>query len=96
MTPSPVRLPDAATLNAVLARLDPASVDAGLAPALAAAFPGFDFNLAQVDDEYWRDTRTVIQPDGTPPRYGTPRRRIPAFLAWGGTAPIDGAVTSGG
>jgi 3'(2'), 5'-bisphosphate nucleotidase len=39
---------------------------------------------------------SVIQPDGTPPRYGTPRRRIPAFLAWGGTAPIDGAVTSGG
>ncbi|HUZ33164.1 MAG TPA: 3'(2'),5'-bisphosphate nucleotidase CysQ [Xanthobacteraceae bacterium] len=38
---------------------------------------------------------SVIQPDGAPPRYGTPRREIPAFLAWGGPAPIDGAVTSG-
>ncbi len=65
MTPSPVRLPDAATLNAVLARLNPASVDADLVPALAAAFPGFDFSLSQVDDAYWRDTRTVIRPDGT-------------------------------
>ena len=33
--------------------------------ALAAAFPGFDFSRAPVDDDYWRDTRSVIRPDGT-------------------------------
>jgi hypothetical protein len=33
--PSPVRLPDVASIEAVLARLDPASVDADIIPALA-------------------------------------------------------------
>jgi hypothetical protein len=65
MTLSPVRLPDSASLQTVLARLDAASADADLVPALAAVFPGFAFNLAHVDDEYWRDTRSVIRPDGT-------------------------------
>jgi hypothetical protein len=65
MTAPPVRLPDAASLEAVLAGLDAANADANLVPALAAAFPGFDFSLAQVDDDYWRDTRAVIRPDGS-------------------------------
>ena len=49
----------------VLARLDPALADTDLVPALAAAFPGFDFSRAPVDEDYWRDTRSVIRPDGT-------------------------------
>jgi hypothetical protein len=77
MTPSPVRLPDAASLQAALAKLDPAY--AALVPALAAAFPGFDFSLAHVDDDYWRDTRTVIRPDGT--RLGELRPWMTAALA---------------
>jgi len=45
--------------------LDPAWADTDLVPALAAAFPGFDFSRAPVDEDYWRDTRSVIRPDGT-------------------------------
>jgi 3'(2'), 5'-bisphosphate nucleotidase len=37
---------------------------------------------------------SVIQPGGAPPRYGTPQRKIPAFLAWGGPASINGAIKS--
>ncbi|CAH1696107.1 conserved hypothetical protein [Hyphomicrobiales bacterium] len=66
MTLPPIRLPDAVSLQAVLAGLDPGSADADLVPALAAAFSGFDFSVARVDDDYWRDTRSVIRPDGTP------------------------------
>ena len=40
---SPTRLPDAASLEAVLAGLDSAAADADLVPALARAFPGFEF-----------------------------------------------------
>lgn len=79
MTPPPARLPDSASLQAVLAGLDPASVDADLVPALAAAFRGFDFSLAQVDDEYWRDARSVIRSDGT--RVGELRPWMMAELA---------------
>lgn len=79
MTPLPVRLPDAASLETVLAGLEPASADADLVPALAAAFPGFDFSLVQIDDEYWRDTRSVIRPDGT--RVGELRPWMTAELA---------------
>lgn len=79
MMPPPARLPDSASLHAVLASLDPASVDADLVPALAAAFPGFDFSLVQLDDEYWRDTRSVIRPDGT--RVGELRPWMTAELA---------------
>lgn len=63
MTPPRVRLPDSASIQAGLAGLDPASVDADLVPALAAAFRGFDFSLAHVEDDYWRDTCSVIRPD---------------------------------
>ncbi|MDF2119288.1 hypothetical protein PY365_27365 [Roseiarcaceae bacterium H3SJ34-1] len=62
---TPARLPDAASLETVLAGLDPAAADADLIPALAAAFPGFDFGIAPIDDDYWRDTRSVLRPDGT-------------------------------
>src|SRR5215471_1944529 len=62
---SPVRLPDVASIEAVLARLDPVSVDADTISALAAVFPGFDFSLGLVNDHYRRDSRSVIRPDGT-------------------------------
>ena len=79
MTSSATRLPDAASLATFLDGLDTASVDQALVPALAAAFPGFDFSLARIDDEYWRDTRTVIRPDGT--RGGELRPWMTAELA---------------
>ncbi len=69
MPQTPIRLPDAATVEIVLKKLDPASADADLAPALSAAFPGFVFSIAPVDDFYWRGAdRTVIGPEG--PRLG--------------------------
>ena len=46
------------SIEAVLADLDPASVDDGLAPALARAFPRFQFSLARIDDSVlsrWAD-----------------------------------------
>ncbi|MCC8977047.1 hypothetical protein [Bradyrhizobium brasilense] len=76
---APVRLPDAASLETVLAGLDPVSADAELIPTLAAAFPGFDFSIAHLDDDYWRDTRAVIRPDGT--RIGELRSWMTAELA---------------
>ena len=56
---APARLPDAASLETVLAGLDRASADTDLVPALNAAFPGFAFGIAPIDDDYWRDTRSV-------------------------------------
>jgi 3'(2'), 5'-bisphosphate nucleotidase len=38
---------------------------------------------------------SVIDPDGEDLIYGTPGSRIPAFLAWGGPAPTEGALKSG-
>ncbi len=65
MSETPIRLPDAATVEAVLQSLDPGSADVDLAPALSAAFPGFAFSTAVVDDFYWRgDARTVLTADG--------------------------------
>ena len=60
---SPTRLPDAASLEAVLAGLDPAAADADLVPALARAFPGFEFSVARIDDDSRHDSRSVIRPD---------------------------------
>lgn len=74
---TPARLPDAASLETVLAGLDPASADADLIPALAAA--GFAFGLAPIDDDYWRDTRSVLRPDGT--RLGELRPWMTAEIA---------------
>lgn len=75
---SPARLPDAASLGTILGSLDPAVADSALTPALAKAFPGFDFNLARIDDDYWRDTRSVIRPDGS--RVGDLRQFMMAEL----------------
>ena len=48
-----VSLPDAASVEAILAGLDPACADADLVPALAGAFPGFAFRIARIDDDCW-------------------------------------------
>lgn len=76
---APARLPDAASLETVLAGLDPASADSDLVPALNAAFPGFEFGVTPIDDDYWRDTRSVLRPDGT--RLGELRPWMTAELA---------------
>lgn len=67
-----------------MADLDPASADDALVPALAHAFPGFQFSVARIDDDYWRDTRSVIRPDGT--RIGELRPWMTAALAKDGGA----------
>lgn len=79
MNASPLRLPDAGSIEAILADLDPASADDDLVLVLARAFPGFEFTLAPIDDDYWRDTRSVIRPDGT--RIGELRPWMTAELA---------------
>jgi hypothetical protein len=80
MTAEPVRLPDAATVEAVLATLDPATADAELASALSTAFPGFAFSTAAIDHFYWRgDARTVLSPDGS--RLGDHRALVERELA---------------
>jgi hypothetical protein len=84
MNASPLRLPDAGSIEAVLADLDPASADDDLVPALAHAFEGFQFSVARIDDDYWRDTRSVIRPDGT--RIGELRPWMAAELAKDGGA----------
>ena len=76
---TPARLPDAASLETVMAGLDPASADTDMVPALNAAFPGFAFDLAPIDDDYWRDTRSILQPDGT--RLGELRPWMTAEIA---------------
>ena len=60
---APTRLPDAASLEAVLAGLDSAAADADLVPALVRAFPGFEFSVARIDDDSRHDSRSVIRPD---------------------------------
>ena len=60
---SPTRLPDAVSLEAALAGLDPAAADADLVPALARAFPGFELNVARIDDDSRHDSHSVIRPD---------------------------------
>jgi hypothetical protein len=76
---SPTRLPDVATIETVLRGLEPASADHDLIPALVQAFPEFEFTVAKIDDEYWRDVRSVIRPDGT--RLGELRPWMTAELA---------------
>ncbi|MER9681518.1 hypothetical protein NKJ50_30585 [Mesorhizobium sp. M0115] len=61
---------------------------AHLAPALANAFPGFDFTTAAIDDFYWRDdARTVLSPSGT--RIGDHRAWVERELA-----DLDGDLTA--
>jgi hypothetical protein len=61
---SPTILPDVAAIETVLRGLEPASADHDLIPALVQAFPKFEFTVAKIDDDYWRDLRSVIRPDG--------------------------------
>ncbi len=79
MTSEPIRLPAATAVEAVLAALDPQAADAELVPALSHAFPGFAFTAATLDDAYWRDTRTVLGPDGS--RLGDHRDWVERELA---------------
>ena len=61
----PMRLPDPASIEAVLARLPAGADEAALAAALTEAFPGFPFSTSGIDEQYWRDTRSVVAADGT-------------------------------
>lgn len=76
---APLRLPDPASIEAVLASLDPGSADSDLVPTLTAAFPGFAFSVARIDDDYWRDTRSVMRSGGS--RLGELRPWMAAELA---------------
>ncbi|WGR90680.1 hypothetical protein MTX26_35045 (plasmid) [Bradyrhizobium sp. ISRA443] len=67
------RLPDPATIEAVLARLPAGADESALAAALTKAFPGFPFSAANIDDQYWRDTRSVLAAD---------RKRIAEYRPW--------------
>jgi hypothetical protein len=50
------------------------SADTDLVPDLIAAFPAFEFSMAPIDDDYWRDTRFGPSADG-PDRRTRPRGR---------------------
>ncbi|RWA98270.1 hypothetical protein [Mesorhizobium sp.] len=75
----PVRLPDPASVETVLASLQAQSADAELAPALDMAFPGFAFTVATIDDFYWRSPHAVVAADGT--RLGDHRAWVEKELA---------------
>ncbi|MBX9846630.1 MAG: hypothetical protein K2Y42_21100 [Hyphomicrobium sp.] len=62
---APAKLPDRASVESALAALPAGSNEGALADALTQAFPGFAFSVANLDDEYWRDTRSVLAADGT-------------------------------
>lgn len=74
-----VRLPDPASVETVLAALQPQSADAELAPALNKAFPGFAFTVARIDDPYWCNPHAVVAADGT--RLGDHRAWVERALA---------------
>ncbi|MER9663170.1 hypothetical protein [Mesorhizobium sp. M0159] len=75
----PVRLPDPASVETVLAALQPQSADAELAPALNKAFAGFAFTVARIDDPYWCNPHAVVAADGT--RRGDHRAWVERALA---------------
>ncbi|TIQ13134.1 MAG: hypothetical protein E5X57_11030, partial [Mesorhizobium sp.] len=75
----PVRLPDPASAETVLASLEAQSADAELAPALNKAFPGFAFTVATIDDPYWCNPHAVVAADGT--RSGDHRAWVERELA---------------
>ena len=62
---APTKLPDHISVELFLARLPAGLDEAALAAALGEEFPGFAFSAASVDDQYWRDTRSVLAADGT-------------------------------
>lgn len=59
----PTRLPDHASVEALLARLPAGATDSALATALNEEFPGFVFAVANDDDHYWRVERSVLSSD---------------------------------
>lgn len=61
----PVRLPAPASVETVLAGLEPQSADVELSPALNKAFPGFVFTVANIDDPYCCNPHDVVAADGT-------------------------------
>lgn len=63
--PTPTRIPDAKSIASVLDGLAANTADVDLAPALSRAFPGFDFSVVRLGDEYWRDVRFVLSADGS-------------------------------
>ncbi|MER9273610.1 hypothetical protein [Mesorhizobium sp. M0643] len=75
----PVRLPDAASVETVLAALQPQSADAELAAALNRAFPGFAFTVARINDPYWCNPHAVVAADDT--RRGDHRAWVERALA---------------
>ncbi|TIO70148.1 hypothetical protein [Mesorhizobium sp.] len=75
----PVRLPDPASVETVLASLEAQSADAELAPALNKAFPGFAFTVVTIDDPYWCNPHAVVAADGT--RCGDHRAWVERELA---------------
>lgn len=89
---APARVPDAASLEVVLAGLDPASADVGLIPALTAAFPGFAFGIAPIDGDDWRDARSIMRPDSS--RLGESRNTAGAAARRAVGDPADGAARS--
>ncbi|WP_352718582.1 hypothetical protein [Mesorhizobium sp. C280B] len=76
---NPVRLPDPASVETVLAALQPQSADAELAPALNKAFAGFAFTVARIDDPYWCNPHAVVAADGM--RLGDRRAWVERALA---------------
>jgi hypothetical protein len=85
----PTRLPDADSLETVLAGLDPASADADLVSALVRTFPGFEFRIARIDDDYWLGwiflmTRghSVAGEIGQVIAAGLRERRVRGLLRW--------------
>ncbi|WP_287172364.1 hypothetical protein [Mesorhizobium sp.] len=61
----PVRLPDPASVETVLASLEARSADTELAPALNKAFPGFAFAVVTIYDPYWCNPHAVVAAEGT-------------------------------
>lgn len=61
----PAILPAAALVETILSQLPSGASEATLAAALTDGFPGFSFSTANLDDQYWRDTRSVLAADGT-------------------------------
>jgi hypothetical protein len=73
------RLPDHVSVEAALVPLPAGTDETALAAVLTEAFRGFSFSAVSVDDQYWRDTRSVLAANGT--RIGEYRPWMEAELA---------------
>lgn len=74
-----VRLPDPASVETVLAGLEPQSADVELAPALNKAFRASSSPSRPIDDPYWCNPHDVVAADGT--RLGDHRAWVEHELA---------------